>query len=80
MVRLTVFQLVAFQSKVSQLIYEQLLLHKTFPISVSLNLGGVVTVMNEQGQPVQVAANSLQMAGVQNSSGIFDRFAKQYFF
>ena len=33
----------------------------------------MVTIMSPEGKPIQVAASSLQMGGVQNSTGIYNK-------
>ena len=33
----------------------------------------MVTVMSPEGKPIQVPANNLQMAGLQNSAGIYNK-------
>ena len=37
------------------------------------NLGDMVTIMSPEGKPIQVAASSLQMGGVQNSTGTYKK-------
>ena len=41
-------------------------------------LGGMVTVMNAEGKPVQVPAGALQAANVQNSIGKLQLIVSKY--
>ena len=48
-------------------------------MGVCFLIGGIVTVMGQDGKPVQVSAAALQAGTAQNALGIYTHWRKTYF-